>query len=75
MKPRCRHCKTNQAIYGRRSLCLRCFNDKSIRNQYERTGRGGIGLVHVDPDETLEDLERLIESRRPTMPKKRYGEE
>lgn len=66
MRGNCRHCGKNRSLKSR-ALCDSCYNRKVIRAQYpclKEVGRGS-GDHH---DETLEELEALIDSRRATMP-------
>jgi len=75
----CVHCKIRTRQPDRRGLCYRCFKEKDIRILYYKSNYGSsklryerIGKVVVEEDSekmTEEELDRLIESRRPTMPK------
>lgn len=65
----CQHCKKRK-VARPRGLCSRCYNEKSIRNQYpveamymKNRGSG------IRGDQTMEELDALISERRPTMPR------
>lgn len=62
----CVHCKTRNGIAHKCGLCIRCYACVGIRTQYSRRGYM-IEANYRGP--TLEQLEALIASRYPTMPK------
>ena len=75
-RPRCQHCGHVPANKPRR-LCYRCYRDPAVKPLYP-VGSGNpltaksvprqAGGLGADAQETLEDLERLIAERYPTMP-------
>lgn len=64
MKPMCKHCQA-RVVNRPRGLCWPCYYDLGIRNLYPSDTK-----YYCRRKETLEDLERLIAERYPTMPKR-----
>lgn len=60
----CRHCEA-KVVSRSRGLCHSCFYRREIRDLYQPQCKS-----RHDTEETLEDLERLIAERYPTMPRR-----
>lgn len=76
---KCRHCKERRPLQSR-GLCSTCYADPVIRADYpvkdaKLKGHYSSKPQRVELTETDADLDRLIASRRATMPKRRMGEE
>lgn len=64
----CRHCGKGK-VCRPRGLCWRCYYTPGVRDLYPSTSKFNPHKdKHDRGGETLEELEALIESRRPTMP-------
>lgn len=59
----CVHCRKRKA-YKSRGLCFPCFEDMAIRELYPAKHRSEMEYKK----ETMEDLDRLVQSQLPTMP-------
>lgn len=57
----CRHCET-YVVSRSRGLCHRCYYRREIRDLYP--------AQWTPREETMEDLDRLVAERLPTMPKR-----
>ncbi len=75
MQPRCRHCARKKP--HSRGLCVRCFGDLAIRDQYPPRKPGGrnTNVGANNPDITEAELDALIAEMRPTMPDRRYEDD
>lgn len=68
-RPKCHHCGI-RLITRPRGLCFRCYYTPEVRDRFgidPKANRPPEGREN----ETLEDLDRLIEMRLPSMPKDR----
>ena len=67
--PRCQHCKAHAAMPGKRGLCWHCYKTP-IRFLYRcKPGHTDSKDRSASANMTEAELDALIESRRPTMPK------
>ena len=61
---KCVHCRRNKQSNSGRGLCRGCWNNPAIRNRY----RTKITTSPKYANETLEELEALIQEQYKTLP-------
>ncbi len=64
-RPPCVHCGIRLGCRPR-NLCVRCYDNRTIRHQYAVRGISG---EHNRRDETMADLDRLIAERMDNLPR------
>jgi hypothetical protein len=64
----CRHCKRECEVFSR-GLCRPCWRRKDIRDLHPMVIEQRLGVRVAEADQTIEQLDALIESRRATMPR------
>jgi hypothetical protein len=70
MRELCPHCGKNLAQKSRGGICDPCYRIPRIRRMYKKDRPAGKPRGEAKKQETMEDLERQIAEREPTMPER-----